>query len=127
MVERKSGFLMIGKLPSRKASPTNDRLIKLIDRWPQRFKTITTDNGVEFHSYKIIEKKKNIPFYFTQPYHSWEKGTNENTNGLIRQYIPKGSSMEDLSQHQCNAIADKLNNRPRKRHGFKTPKKIFYN
>jgi len=127
IVERKSGFLMIGKLNTRKAIDINHRLMKLIDRCPYNFKTITTDNGTEFHSYKIIERRKKVPFFFAHPYHSWERGTNENTNGLIRQYIPKRTAMDHLSQQQCNAIADKLNNRPRKRHAFKTPKEIFYN
>ena len=127
VVDRKSGFVVIGKLPSRKAEDTNNRLKQILDKYSGRFKTITADNGSEFHGYKAVEQSKKITFYFAQPYHSWERGTNENTNGLIRQYLPKGTSMDDLSQHQCNAIADKLNSRPRKRHGFKTPNDIFYN
>ncbi|WP_157579954.1 IS30 family transposase, partial [Teredinibacter turnerae] len=68
----------------------------------------------------------NTKFFFTNPYHSWERGSNENCNGLIRQYPPKGTSMASLSQQQCNRIAEKLNSRPRKRHNFKTPEEVLY-
>ena len=85
------------------------------------YKTITVDNGTEFHGYRLIELATGVKFYFASPYHSWERGTNENTNGLIRQYLPKGRSMKDLTQSQCNAISRHVNNRPRKRHGFLTP------
>ena len=67
-----------------------------------------------------------MPFYFARPYHSWERGTNENTNGLIRQYLPKRKSMAALTQMQCDAIALQLNRRPRKRHGYKTPEAVLY-
>jgi IS30 family transposase len=88
--------------------------------------SITLDNGTEFHDYKSVEQQLGVKFYFATPYHSWERGTNENTNGLIRQYLPKGISMEGLTQLQCNAIAKKLNNRPRKRHGYKSPAQLFH-
>jgi len=94
-------------------------------RHPQRFKTITADNGTEFHDYALIERATGTSFYFATPHHSWERGTNENTNGLIRQYVPKGTSMAKLSQRRCNAIARALNHRPRKRLGFKTPAECF--
>ena len=77
----------------------------LIRRHPHRFKTITADNGTEFHDYVQLERATGIAFYFATPHHSWERGTNENTNGLIRQYVPKGTSMATLSQQRCNAIA----------------------
>jgi IS30 family transposase len=67
-----------------------------------------------------------LKFYFATPHHSWERGTNENTNGLIRQYIPKGVNMAKLTQHDCNVIATKLNTRPRKRLDYKTPHECFY-
>jgi len=89
------------------------------------FTTITADNGTEFHQFKVIEKATGTRFYFANPYHSWERGTNENTNGLIRQYLRKGTSMASLTQAKCNAIAKKLNTRPRKRLGFKTPEELF--
>ena len=98
----------------------------LIRRDPMAYKTITADNGTEFHQYTAIESKTNVTFYFATPHHSWERGSNENTNGLIRQYLPKGQSMYQLTQQQCDRIADKLNTRPRKRHNFKTPEEIYY-
>ncbi|MBN2729246.1 MAG: IS30 family transposase, partial [Bacteroidales bacterium] len=79
-----------------------------------KIKTITADNGTEWHGYKDIEKITDALYYFAEPYHSWERGTNENTNGLIRQYLPKRTSMKYLTQKECDAIALKLNRRPRK-------------
>jgi IS30 family transposase len=99
----------------------NARALSIIQPKRDLFKTITADNGTEFHGYVAIEKCTRAKFYFATPYHSWEGGTNENTNGLIRQYVPKGRSMAALSQRQCNEIAYCLNTRPRKRHGYKTP------
>ncbi len=94
-------------------------------RHPQQFKTITADNGTEFHDYAQLERATGIRFFFATPHHSWERGTCENTNGLIRQYVAKGTSMAKLTQHQCNAIARALNDRPRKRLEFKTPQECF--
>jgi len=126
MVERKSGYVLIGKLKDRTTRSLNQRCIKLLQREPVKIKTITADNGTEFNQYPEIEKATDTLFYFATPHHSCERGTNENTNGLIRQYIPKRTSMRDLTQAQCERIAKKLNTRPRKRHGFKTPEEILY-
>lgn len=127
LVERKTGFLQIGKLCARTAEQTTERTIKLIRRHPPRsVRTITADNGTEFHSYKDIERATGVKFYFATPHHSWERGTNENTNGLIRQYLPKRVSMAKLTQQQCNAIANKLNDRPRKRLDYRTPAECLY-
>jgi IS30 family transposase len=125
IVDRKTGYVLIGKLTARTASATNARLRMLMAKHPESFTTITADNGCEFHAYRDLEEETSVEFYFANPYHSWERGTNENTNGLIRQYLPKGCSMDDLSQARCNAIARKLNERPRKRHGFRTPAELF--
>ena len=125
VVDRKSGYVVIGKLRARTKEHTNQRTVRLMRRHPQRFKTITADNGTEFHDYAQLERTTGVAFYFATPHHSWERGTNENTNGLIRQYVPKGTSMAKLSQHRCNAIARALNNRPRKRLGLKTPQECF--
>ena len=124
--ERKSGFVMIGKLSDRTAKSLNSRVSMLINRNPNAFKTITADNGTEFNQYKAIEANQDVEFYFANPYHSWERGSNENLNGLIRQYIPRGCSMATLTQQQCDRIAMQLNQRPRKRHNYKTPEDIFY-
>ncbi len=126
IVERKSGYVLIGKLKDRTTRSLNQRCIKLLNKEPAKFKTTTADNGTEFNKYPEIETATNTCFYFANPHHSWERGTNENTNGLIRQYIPKGTSMKDLTQVQCDRIAKKLNTRPRKRHSFKTPEEILY-
>jgi len=126
LVERKTGYTLIGKLKARTQLETTQRTIRLIRQHPQQFRTITADNGTEFHDYSSIELATHVPIYFATPYHSWERGTNENTNGLIRQYLPKGTTMAKLNQYQCNAIARKLNQRPRKRLDFKTPEECFY-
>lgn len=126
LVERKSGLVQIGKLKDRTVDELNKRIIRLITRNLPRVKTITADNGTEFHGYKKVEEETGVAFYFATPYHSWERGTNENANGLIRQYLPKGMSMAKINQHHCNYIADKLNSRPRKRHGYKTPAEVLY-
>lgn len=126
LVERVSGLTLIGKLRNRTKEECNRRAIELIRSHSYAFKSITVDNGTEFHGYKDIEAATGVPFYFARPYHSWERGTNENTNGLIRQYLPKRKSMASLTQAQCDAIALKLNRRPRRRHGYKTPEAVLY-
>ena len=124
--ERKTGFVLIGKLKDRTTASLNKRTVSLINRFPDVFKTITADNGTEFHQYRLIENETEVRFYFATPHHSWERGSNENTNGLIRQYIPKGKSMKKLTQQQCDSIAYRLNTRPRKRLNFKTPEECFH-
>ncbi len=111
---------------NRTTATLNRRVIRIIQRHAGAFETITADNGTEFHHYQRIEARTKALFYFARPYHSWERGSNENANGLIRQYLPKGTSMAGLSQQLCNSIAQKLNTRPRKRHGFKTPLECYY-
>lgn len=125
LVERVTGATMIGRLRCRKVVDVNRRVIELIAAHPGLFITITVDNGPEFHGYKQIEAATGVKIYFANPYASWERGTNENTNGLIRQYIPKRTSMRTLTQKRCNAIASALNNRPRKRHAFRTPLEVL--
>ncbi len=117
---------MIGQLNDRTTKPTNKRTIKLMGKMPEQFKIITSDNGTEFHQYKKVEHATNCRSYFANPHHSWERGTNENTNGLIRQYLTKGTSMEVLTQQRCNVIAAKFNTRPMKRLGYKTLEECFY-
>jgi IS30 family transposase len=124
LVERKTGLVLVGKLADRTAGALSRRLTRLI-RGAGRVETVTADNGTEFHGYERIERLTGTAFYFARPYHSWERGSNENANGLLRLYLPKGASMAGLSQQQCNAIARKLNTRPRKRLGFRTPLECF--
>jgi IS30 family transposase len=121
IVERRSGLVRIGKLERITKEQTGKRTIRLLLSDKERVKTITADNGGEFHGYRRIERALDTSVYFALPHHAWERGTNENTNGLIRQYLPKGTPLDDLAQATCNKIAETLNNRPRKRLGFKTP------
>lgn len=125
LVERKTGFVVIGKLRARTTAEVNRRARRLIRAQPHPVRTITADNGTEFHSYAALERTTATRFYFATPHHAWERGTNENTNGLIRQYLPKRQSMARLTQHGCNHIATHLNRRPRKRLGFRTPEECY--
>ncbi len=126
LVERATGYLMIAKLAARNMDEAARRTIDLVRKHPAKFPTITADNGTEFHSYKEVEMATGVKFYFSTPHRSWERGTNENTNGLIRQYLPKRTSMARITQRDCNAIANKLNRRPRKRHDYHTPEERFH-
>jgi IS30 family transposase len=126
LVERKTGYVIIGKLENRQKEVVTARAVELIRKHTGWFKTITADNGTEFHDFKKIEEATGVPIYFAHPYHSWERGSNENANGLIRQYLPKRMNMSGVTQHRCNAVALALNIRPRKRHGFKSPAEVIY-
>ena len=125
LVDRKTGYVLIGKLRGRTVKATNRRAISLIRKAPRRTRTLTLDNGTEFHGYKAIEAATRAKVYFATPHHSWERGTNENTNGLIRQYLPKRQSMAQVSQQDCTWIAQQLNHRPRKRLGYRTPAECY--
>ena len=125
LVERKSGLVIIKKITARTSEQVNVVIIEAIRENPEMFKTITFDNGTEFHGYKTIEQETGVMCYFAAPYHSWERGTNENCNGLIRQYLPKRKCMSAVSQRYCNWIAKQLNTRPRKRHNYATPMEVF--
>lgn len=125
LVERKTGYVVLGQLARRAAVEVNPRARQLIDAQPHPVHTITVDNGTEFHDYAALERIRPTRFYFATPHHAWERGTNENTNGLLRQYLPKGRSMAHLTQHDCNRIATKLNRRPRKRLGYRTPEECY--
>jgi IS30 family transposase len=125
LVERATGYTLIGKLPDRTAQATTIKAIELIKKHHPLFTSITVDNGTEFHDYKTIEYETGVDFYFATPYHSWERGTNENTNGLIRQYLPKRTSMAHITQHHCDNIARALNTRPRKRYAFRSPTEVL--
>ena len=125
MVERMTGIVRIGKLARRAAPDLNACLERLVTREPRPVRTITADNGTEFHSYKALEARLPVKFYFATPHHSWERGSNENMNGLIRQYLPKGVSMDHITQEDCDRIATKLNRRPRKRYNWRTPEELY--
>ena len=88
-------------------------------------KTITADNGLQFAEHERVSRATSVGFFFARPYHSWERGANENTNGVIRQYIPKGSDFTNITQGFLEEVERKLNERPRKRHGFLSPNQVF--
>jgi transposase, IS30 family len=125
LVERTTGYLVLGKLRAKSTAEVTRRTTRLIARERPPVRTITADNGTEFHDYATIEQTTGAVFYFATPHHAWERGTNENTNGLLRQYLPKGQSMAHLTQRDCDALARKLNSRPRKRLGYRTPEECY--
>jgi transposase, IS30 family len=126
VVERCSRLTRIGPLTRAGSTETTEGLCGLLALEPYPIQTITADNGSEFHGYRTIEQRLGTYVYFATPHHAWERGTNENTNGLIRQYLPKGMDLSKLTQQQCSAIAEKLNNRPRKCLGYRTPNEVYY-
>lgn len=121
LVERVTGWAEIVRLPHRTVRAVNQAVMQVIRGKGLPFKTITWDNGTEFHGYRKIEEATGVQCYFAYPHRPWERGSNENLNGLLRQYFLKRQSLARVRQLDCDRVADKLNSRPRKRHGFKTP------
>ena len=126
VVDRKSKFALIKNVPSKEAGVVKQALIEMLQPIKAIAHTITSDNGKEFAYHKEIAKALNIDFYFANPYHSWERGLNEHTNGLIRQYLPKKSEFLHLSKEEIITIQNRLNHRPRKVLGYKTPYEVFF-
>lgn len=124
LVERKTGLARLGKIRHRTAWETNCVLGRIISAEPELFKTITFDNGTEFHSYKHLESRFPITCYFAAPHHPWERGSNENFNGLLRQYVPKRSSLAYIGDTKLEEFCSRLNSRPRKRLGYKSPQEV---
>lgn len=127
IVERKSRLTRIAHVEQKTAAHVSKACIDLLRPDSRHVRTITTDNGKEFASHKAIEKGLTAKVYFADPYASWQRGTNENTNGLIRQYVPKSRPLNTLTKDEIRFIEDRLNNRPRKCLGFKTPNQVFSN
>jgi len=125
-VERRSGKLLADKLERGTAELTKTKTIKRFKKIPKKKKlTITYDNGVTFADHEITERKTGIDIYFAWPYHSWERGSNENCNGLLRQFFPKKSAFAMITQKQIDEACGLINNRPRKRLGYLTPNEVF--
>lgn len=125
-VERKSGYLVAGKVQNATAENINAFTIEEFKKIPKDKRlSITYDNGPEFSGHDIIEEQTGMTVYFAFPYHSWERGTNENTNGLLRQFYPKKSRFDSITKEQLNGIVKLINNRPRKRLNYLTPYEIF--
>jgi transposase, IS30 family len=123
--DRATGILRMKKVAKREAPLVKEATIELLREWKPLLHTITADNGKEFAMHQAISQELEVDFFFARPYHSWERGANENLNGLIRQYIPKASDFDDFSDEQIYQIQEKLNNRPRKRYNFKSPNQLF--
>ena len=125
-VDRKSGYLIAFLLPKMRAELlTSLALAKFRRILKTKRKTFTLDNGTEFSDWERLEKRSGMTVYFAYPYHSWERGTNENTNGLLRQYFPKSYDFNLITQQELAHVVRLLNDRPRKRLGFKSPRQVF--
>lgn len=125
LVERVSKKTLIGQVGTKKSDFVTEQIIQLLNEIKAYVLTITADNGSEFAQHETIAKALDANVYFAHPYHSWERGLNENTNGLIRQYIPKGKDFAQVTDADIIAIQEKLNNRPRKSLAFATPNEVF--
>ncbi len=124
-VERKTKFTCIKQVPDRKANTVTQALSDMLSPYKNRVLTITVDNGKEFASHQKIAQALEAAVYFAHPYHAWERGLNENTNGLIRQYFPKNSDLTTPNTTKVRFVQNRLNNRPRKSLNFKTPLELF--
>ena len=125
-VDRKSGYLLADRLERGLAEITRKTTVKRFKSLPKSKKfTITYDNGMEFEEYELLEREAKVEIYHAYPYHSWERGTNENTNGLLRQFFPKKSSFSEVTQEKLEKVVNLINHRPRKRLGYLTPHEVF--
>lgn len=125
-VERTSGYLMAHRLDQALAEIVRQITVAEFSKLPKRKRqTITYDNGSEFADHKTTETRLNIDIYFAYPYHSWERGINENTNGLLRQFFPKGTDFTKITDADLQKAVNLINNRPRKRLHYHTPKEVF--
>lgn len=126
-VERKSRFLVAAKLSDKKAATMNAESIKAFWKIPRAMRlTLTLDNGREFSQFKELESKTGLKVYFADPYSAWQRGTNENTNGLLRHYFPKGIDFQTVSEEELDLIIKKVNHRPRKCLNYQTPHEVFF-
>ena len=126
IVERKSKYTLIQKLSYKRSQLVADAAIDLLVPYQDKVHTITSDNGKEFADHQRISKQLTTKVYFAHPYHSWERGLNENTNGLIRQYFPKNTDFKTITNESVEKVMDRLNNRPRKTLGYATPNEVFF-
>jgi IS30 family transposase len=126
VVERKSKLTFLRKVERNTAEAIEQALTELLAPVAGKCHTITSDNGREFAHHEAIAAKLRAAFYFAHPYAAWERGLNENTNGLVRQYFPKRSDFSKITAEQVQRVMERLNNRPRKTLGFKTPNQVFF-
>jgi transposase, IS30 family len=125
-VDRKSKYTKLAKLPDKSSAAVVRACARVLRPVADRIKTITYDNGKEFAAHVKIAASLGARSYFAKPYHSWERGLNEHTNGLVRQYFPKGTDFTTLTHAEVQRVEDKLNSRPRKILGYKTPREVFF-
>ena len=123
--ERKSRYALIGHVPKKTAQAVSEVMVSLLMPYAACVHTLTTDNGKEFAQHERIASELGANFFFAHPYASWERGANENMNGLIRQFFPKGMSFDSITTEDITFAVDKLNHRPRKCLGFRTPHEVF--
>jgi IS30 family transposase len=126
LTERKSRLVLLRKVERRTATLVGDAVIDLLQPISDRLHTITGDNGKEFAEHERICRELNTDFFFAHPFAAWERGTNENMNGLVRQYIPKQRELESITDYDLLFITNRLNHRPRKCLDFKTPFEVFF-
>ncbi len=126
LVERKSRYTLATALPSRHSEQVTQALIELLRPHKSQCKTLTFDNGKEFAQHELIAQCLQVKVYFAHPYRSWERGLNENHNGLLRQFFPKNTNLLKVTQDQVNEAVYRLNHRPRKCLGYRTPHEVFY-
>ena len=125
MVERKTLYTVIARLTGKRADLLAQATIDSMRHLKDRIKTITLDNGLEFARHEEIAKGLQTDIYFAHPYCSWERGSNENTNGLIRQYFPKGTDFSKVTDEEIKRVMDRLNNRPRATRGGRSPNELL--
>jgi IS30 family transposase len=126
ITERRSGFALLKRVEHGTAKEVAKAIVDLLKPYKEWIHTLTADNGKEFANHKYIAAKLETDFYFAHPYSPWERGCNENMNGLIRQYFPKGSDFSGITILDQQLVMNKLNNRPRKRNNFKSPNQMFF-
>jgi len=126
LVERTNGFAVLAKVLNKSADLVGRAIEAKLKPLNSRVKTLTVDNGKEFADHQAIDRALGIQTYFADPYCSWQRGSNENFNGLLRQYIPKKRRMETFTDQELTMIENRLNHRPRKRLGLKTPYEVFH-
>lgn len=126
LVERKSGYCLVGFIKQASKEAFRKEAERLLAPLPKRLKlSLTLDNGIEMNDYEVLERHTGIQVYFAHLYHSWERGCNENLNGLLRQFFPKQMSFKQVTKKQIDLVANLLNTRPRKRHEYKSPKELI--
>lgn len=126
LVDRRTGYLIAYLLPKHNAELLTKLAVQKLKRLPKdKRRTLTLDNGTEFSDWERLEKQTGLTIYFAYPYHSWERGTNENTNGLLRQYFPKSMDFNLITPKELADVVNRINNRPRKRLKFKSPRQLF--